>query len=191
MISSTPMDYGTLLIGSAFSDPDQDGHQATQWQISNHCIDFSSPINDTWVQHENWYKGVNTLKNDNLLDVNIYNLIPNSSYCWRVRYRDKSLGWSEWSDPISFVTDTVFNSWKLYPNPLFSHSTLNIPHPETHPVSIDIYNSSGQCIRKHKNVFPPVFALEKGTLDNGVYYLHIMDEADRLGVVKFVVATER
>ena len=31
-------------------------------------------------------------------------IIGNSSYCWQVRYRDSSLGWSIWSEPLIFTT---------------------------------------------------------------------------------------
>ena len=178
---------GFLLIGGSFNDPDLDGQNGTQWQISTQCNDFSNPINDTWVQHENWYKGVNTQKDDNILDVEIFNLLPNTFYCWRVRYRDKSLGWSAWSDPISFATDTAFTAWKLYPNPVKNSSVLNIPYADNHPLQIHIYNSSGQLIRRHYNVFPPVFTLNKDRLENGIYYLHVLDATKRLSVVKFVV----
>lgn len=178
---------GFLLIGGAFNDPDHDGQNGTQWQISSDCNDFSTPVNDTWVQHENWYKGEDTQKDDNLLDVEIFNLVPNTIYCWRVRYRDKSLGWSPWSDPVSFQTDTVFTDLKLYPNPLKSISVLNIPYSDKKPLQILIYNSNGKLIRRHDNVFAPVFTLDKDRLGNGIYYLHILEETKRLGVIKFAV----
>ncbi len=178
---------GFILIGDSFNDPDQDGQGGTQWQISTDCSDFSAPDNDTWVQHENWFKGVNTQQDDNLQDIEILNLRPNTFYCWRVRYRDKGLGWSEWSDPASFMTDTVYSEWKFYPNPLRSSSSLHIPYPEDQPVEIQIYNSSGKLIRRHTGIYPPVFILNKDNLGNGIYYLHVLDRSNRLRVIKFAV----
>ncbi|MDC0230455.1 fibronectin type III domain-containing protein [Aureispira] len=178
---------GFTLIGSPFVDPDEDGHSATQWQVSTNCNDFTNTINDTWVQHENWYKGVNTQKEDNLLDVDIFNLLPDMNYCWRVRYRDKSLGWSDWSNPVSFTTDTIFKKWKIYPNPIHNVSTLNIPYPEDLMVKINIFNASGELVRVNENVSPPVFKLYKNDLTKGVYYLQISDNNNRLGMIKFLV----
>ena len=66
---------------------------------------FTSLVFDSWKQHENWYRDINTQLNDTLTDETINSLVPTSNYCWRVRYRDRGLAWSEWSTPIPFVTD--------------------------------------------------------------------------------------
>ena len=82
-------------------------------KISNYCNDFTNLIFDSWKQYENWYFDINTQANDNLIDEEIDYLEPNSNYCWRVRFRDRSLAWSEWSLPIPFYTDTSIKSNKL------------------------------------------------------------------------------
>ena len=46
----------------------------------------------------------NTQESDNLIDEEVNLLEGNTSYCWRVRYRDKGLAWSEWSEIIEFET---------------------------------------------------------------------------------------
>ncbi|MFK7810579.1 MAG: fibronectin type III domain-containing protein [Saprospiraceae bacterium] len=92
-----------MLTGSAFSDA-SDFHQASQWQVATSCGDFSNPIIDSWKQHENWYNEVDTQAGDDLTDEEIGGLEPQSTYCWRVRYRDEHLKWSEWSDPTTFTT---------------------------------------------------------------------------------------
>ncbi len=178
------------LEGSSFVDLDADGHGASQWQVSSDCQDFSNPLNDTWVQHENWYKGVNTQENKLLSAVDIYNLLPDEHYCWRVRYRDKSLGWSPWSVPVSFATDTIFENWKLYPNPVHQRSTLNIPLPEDILLTINIFDAAGKLLRSHKNRTAPVFQLYKKELTKGIYYLQVMQAANRLRMIKFVVVDD-
>ena len=95
-----------VLLADEYVDVDGDLHGATQWQISNDCNDFTSPILDNWKQYENWYFDINTQANDNLSDELVTLLDPISGYCWRVRYRDRSLEWSDWSTPISFRTDS-------------------------------------------------------------------------------------
>ena len=91
------------LTASDFSDPG-DFHQASHWQVAGSCNDFSNPVIETWKQHENWYNEVNTQANDILTDEEVGGMAPNSSYCWRVRYRDEHLKWSDWSTPVSFTT---------------------------------------------------------------------------------------
>ena len=94
-----------ILIADDFIDVDEDLHGASHWQISDNCNDFSNLIFDSWKQYENWYFDINTQRNDDLTDEQIEYLQPSSNYCWRVRYRDRSLAWSQWSLPIPFYTD--------------------------------------------------------------------------------------
>lgn len=101
------------LRASAFDDA-EDIHQASQWQIASTC-DFDHPIN-IWKQHENWYNEINTQENDLLIDETLTNLTPNSTYCWRVRYRDSYLKWSSWSDPATFTTSQQTSSANLIVN---------------------------------------------------------------------------
>jgi acid phosphatase type 7 len=96
------------LVGSPFQDADQDLHGASHWQVSTDCTDFTSPVYEQWRQHENWYAGIDTQANDDLQNEQI-TLQPNEDYCWRVRYRDQSLSWSEWSQTYEFSTASSSN----------------------------------------------------------------------------------
>jgi acid phosphatase type 7 len=107
------------LKASTFDDAG-DTHQATQWQVSSTCS-FINPQIDIWKQNTNWYNEVNTQANDDLTDQTINNLQPNSSYCWRVRYRDQYLKWSDWSAPINFTTASATN----YPNLVLNNGAEN------------------------------------------------------------------
>ncbi len=102
-----------MLIADDFFDQDGDLHGSSQWQISNDCNDFTSLVFDSWKQYENWYLDINTQLNDTLTDEVISSLDGSSNYCWRVRYRDRGLSWSEWSTPIPFVTDNSIVNNKL------------------------------------------------------------------------------
>ena len=91
------------LKASAFSNQGN-SHQATHWQIVEGC-DFTDPdVIDIWKQSENWYNQINTQLNDDLTDETIATLSENKSYCWRVRYRNANLTWSDWSESLSFNT---------------------------------------------------------------------------------------
>lgn len=91
------------LSATAYADPDADLHGASQWQLANDSL-FANPLIDQWKQYENWYKYVDLQAGDDLTDEKIEGLADNSTYFWRVRYRDRSLGWSPWSEPIRFFT---------------------------------------------------------------------------------------
>ena len=107
------------LKASNFEDPNNDTHQASHWQIATDSADFQNHlVFDQWKQNENWYNEVNTQELDTLSDElpNVY-LESDSSYYWRVRYRDEHLKWSDWSDRINFTTsESNFISGNLLQN---------------------------------------------------------------------------
>ncbi|MFT4978854.1 MAG: hypothetical protein ACI8S6_004764, partial [Myxococcota bacterium] len=88
------------LSASAFEDDGQ--HGASQWQVSADCDDFAAPLVDRWLQHENQFNGQDTQAGDDLTDIELTELTT-GSYCWRVRYRDRGLSWSDWSVPASLM----------------------------------------------------------------------------------------
>ena len=93
------------LKASAFENG-ENTHQATHWQIVSGC-DFNDPsVIDIWKQATNFYDEVNTQLNDNLTDEQLGSITLNTDYCWRVRYRNDNLTWSDWSTPLSFTTTT-------------------------------------------------------------------------------------
>ncbi len=114
-----------ILKGNDFVDPDNDGFHAAQWQVSTNCGDFSAPVVDSWKQHMNWYFEVDLQAADDLTDEKVTTLAPSTNYCWRVRYRDKSLAWSNWSTPIPFSTSTSSETANLLLNPGAESGTTN------------------------------------------------------------------
>jgi hypothetical protein len=92
----TAVGESVVLTASAFSGAGE--HGASHWEVSADCADFSEPVVSQWVQHENQYGGVDTQAGDDLTDIALTGL-ASGSYCWRVRYRDRGLSWSDWSDP--------------------------------------------------------------------------------------------
>ncbi|MEZ5009688.1 MAG: fibronectin type III domain-containing protein [Chitinophagales bacterium] len=119
-------------------------HGASNWQIASDCGSFDTPILDIWKNYENQYFNNDTQAGDDLTDQDIEGLSPNSSYCWRVRYRDKNLRWSEWSDPRSFTTrgtgtvvgeiDTTIcagNSVVIFDQELTESGTYTIANPNS------------------------------------------------------------
>ena len=106
-----------VLVASPYCDPDGDEHGATHWQISTDCADFSAPALDRWIQHQNWYGEVDTQAGDHLGDVLAGDLHPETGYCWRVRTRDRSLAWSDWSTATSFRTTASSLGANLLVNP--------------------------------------------------------------------------
>lgn len=105
-----------VLKADDFFDPDDDGFMAAHWQISS-TSDFQSLVYESWRQYENWYKEIDTQAGDDLTDEQVSFLTPNAALFWRVRYRDKGLAWSDWSDPILFTTSASFLGDNLLLNP--------------------------------------------------------------------------
>ena len=107
----------TAFVASEFEDRDGDLIGGAHWQVSTDCADFSEPIVDEWRQHENWYREEDLLAGDDPTDFEIRTLPPETDLCARVRYRDRSLAWSRWSEPVAFRTGTSGRGDNLLANP--------------------------------------------------------------------------
>ena len=105
-----------MFLGSNFSDDDNQYQGAVHWQVSTD-VGFSSLIYDDWFQHENWYYDEDLEAGNSMTEREINSLQESTNYFWRVRYRDRSLGWSDWSDPIGFSTSLSIYSANLLQNP--------------------------------------------------------------------------
>lgn len=117
-IEETVIPECVVLKANAFSSPNTSAqHGQSHWQVSTDCNDFSEPITESWKNFENYYFGEDTQAGDDLTDENIINLAENTEYCWRVRYRDRELNWSEWSEPVSFTTMASLQGSNLLLNP--------------------------------------------------------------------------
>lgn len=109
-IGITPLGASDLACiefkGSPFSNG-TNSHQASHWQIVEGC-DFNDPsVQDIWKQSMNWYNEIDTQAGDDLTDEDEVSLIANTTYCWRVRYRNSNLKWSDWSVPLIFNTNSI------------------------------------------------------------------------------------
>ncbi len=88
-------------------------HGQSHWQVSTSSDDFLQPVAESWKNFENWYFEEDTQLGDDLTDEEILGLDENSTYWWRVRYRDRELNWSEWTVPVSFTTSASIASPNL------------------------------------------------------------------------------
>ena len=93
-----------VLEAGSFSDPEGDDHVAAYYRVYENCEMTSNPVVNEFINHENWYYGENTQESVELTNLPIAPLSGNTNYCWQVKYRDGSLGWSSWSLPIVFQT---------------------------------------------------------------------------------------
>ena len=62
---------------------------------------------------------------------------------------------------VQFKTDSVFENWKIYPNPVLESATLNIPFPDSEHLTIRMFSSNGELIKEFGHVHPPVFNFNK------------------------------
>ena len=114
-----------ILKGSEFLPNDATMlHGQSHWQLASDCSGFSTPLIETWKNYENIYYDVDTQAGDDLTDERIIGLDENTSYCWRVRYRDREMNWSEWSVPASFYTSESQLSPNLITNAGAEEGTL-------------------------------------------------------------------
>ena len=87
------------LFLSEFSDLDEDGHLTTQIQFSR-SLDFQIIHDQKYFNYTNEYFGEDLNKGIDL--THIKTKVDKKVRYLRVRYRDRSLGWSTWSEIKSF-----------------------------------------------------------------------------------------
>ena len=92
------------------------------------------------------------------------NLIVGTTYYWRVRYRDRNLQWSDWSDEYSFVASTKTeindngstvikksNLYENYPNPFNPSTVIKFDVAKAGKVTLRIYSITGELVAELMN----------------------------------------
>ncbi len=106
-----------LKAGEFASSTPEATHGQSHWQVFSDCDDLTAPVAERWKSYQNLYFYEDTQAGDDLTDERITGLTPNTNYCWRVRYRDRELNWSEWSSVVPFATGGSSFSDNLLLNP--------------------------------------------------------------------------
>ena len=161
-----------VLSASDFSDADGDTPMAAQWVVYQDCDLSLSPLINEFVNMENWYFNENTQESIELTQISVSGLSGSSSYCWQVRYRDTSLGWSDWSEPLAFDTGESQYSENMLINPGAEQGTLGWVVTEGYMESLEAYTCDG--IEPHSGDYYFIV----GALCNTVSYSEAYQEVD-------------
>jgi len=116
---------------------------ASHFRLYANCDTLSVPIEDEFINRENWYYYENTQESVELSSLPISPLSGDAAYCWQVRYRDSSLGWSAWSEPMSFETSESQYTDNLLLNPGGELGTDNWTVTEGYMESLEAYLCDG------------------------------------------------
>lgn len=152
-----------IFLGSAYNHQDNHEHGASQWQIATDA-GFSNLVYDQWKNHMNWYYEIDTQAGDDLEDEEVTILGENTTYYWRVRYRDKSLSWSDWSSPVMFSTTVASTTANLLLNGGAENNTTNWTEVAGSFESI----LSGECLGNNAFAGSRLFAVG-GVCDPNAY----------------------
>ena len=162
-----------ILSASGFSDMDGDFAMAAQWEIYQNCDLSSEAIFSKFINMENWYYNENTQESVELTELHIpLTLSSYTDYCWSVRYRDTSLGWSEWSTPLLFETSESQYSDNLLINPAAEEDMIGWFVTEGYMESLGAYVCDG--IEPHSGDYYFIV----GALCNTANYAEAYQEID-------------
>jgi len=168
------------LTASAFSG--MDTLMSSEFQIDLASGDFSNPLLDVTGDVDNYYgdsgspfyNPVNLYAGMDLTKFTVPSgvLSAGQSYKWRMRYRDKNIRWSDWSDTLQFmvtpvgITDNyIEGSFEAYPNPNNGDFMVLLPQ---YTSSLSIFNSSGQLVWKTESSFQSVMNINLS--EDGLYF---------------------
>ena len=104
-----------ILRGSTFNIDAM--HGASHWQVTETSGSYSNPVGEVWEQFENIYFNEDTQEGELLTEEYMSGMPENTQLWWRVRYRDKELNWSDWSEESAFSTGTSPLGDNLLENP--------------------------------------------------------------------------
>ncbi|MBK8946184.1 MAG: metallophosphoesterase [Ignavibacteriae bacterium] len=172
---------------------------SSQFQITNNKGNYDSPILDVMRNYENIYgepKAPNYLPNDlneniDLTSLEVSDLNYKGDIWVRVRYRDKNLQWSSWSQEHDLVVDKVnevkknelvkIDQYQLYnnfPNPFNPTTKIQFDIKETGIVQLNIYNNLGEFIKEiYKGNLSPgrySYNFDATELSSGIYYYRLI-----------------
>jgi len=108
-----------LLVSSSFSDPNGDSHAASRWIIIKEGGDWAYPL---------WDSG-DDAKNKISVVVPAETFVNREWYEWRVKHRDNTNRWSQWSEPTSFQALILSD-----PTPPSTPAPLSAETPDYHTV---------------------------------------------------------
>lgn len=184
-------DTKPLLIASGFSGVDT--IMSSQFQVTATPGNYAVLLVDITRDFENIFKDsgppnytpININKGIDLYRFQTTtSLTLGNTYSWRVRYRDKNLKWSAWSDDATFTAltvgineqTTIKTKVSIYPNPTRDTMTLEFYLNESGKVTVEIYNESGVLIKTVLNTICTK-GLQKIILDYkfspGIYFCKI------------------
>ena len=161
-----------ILSAGGFIDADGDDFMASQWKVYEDCNFNIFPAISEFVNGENWYFNENTQESVDLTQLSISSLNGNSSYCFTVRYRDGSLGWSDWSEPLSFNTGESQYSPNILLNPGAEQDILGWTVTEGYMESLQEYDCDG--VQPHSGDYYFIV----GALCNTATYAEAYQEVD-------------
>ncbi|MFZ4656334.1 MAG: fibronectin type III domain-containing protein [Caldilineaceae bacterium] len=92
------------LQASPYSDPANIPQQSAQWQVTTVAGDYSAPHFDHLANFKNFYQGLDKAADQDLTQAAFRDFTPDTTYYWRVRYRNQHNHWSDWSAEASFST---------------------------------------------------------------------------------------
>jgi len=76
------------------------------------------------------------------------------------------------------------NSFAIYPNP--ATTILNIENNDVIITNISIYDISGRLVYSNKSITSEVSNINIQNLNEGIYFINIMDEQDRILTKRFI-----
>lgn len=185
-------DNSVVFQCSAFSGVDS--LMTSHIQISTESS-FNPTLIDTMVNWQNIYgddAAFNPIDKNAGLDLTVfafqkYRFVLDQVYFYRVRYRDRNLKWSDWSDAVMFNLSTALEQEQVlpqeyrlnqnFPNPFNPITTIAYQIPVGGHVTLEVFDSLGRVVTtlvdEYKQTGRYHVTFDGAGLSSGVYYYRI------------------
>ena len=112
----------------------------------------------------------------------------NDSIGYAVGFGGNILKTSNGGEPVAMIEiDETSNEIRMYPNPFRNSTTLEFENKKREQHTLTIYNVTGQLVRKIENITLGKVEIERENLNNGIYFLQLMNRGEPVGSGKLMV----
>jgi len=186
------LDYG--MFGHSVSQTVDDGFiflgERWNWtQIDLYCMRTDSLGDTLWTKtfggtsYDVGYSVRQTTDNGFILLGSTNSFNNGSSYMYLIKIDSMGHVLSLFENTPSMAREKILIS----PNPFYSSTVIEFDNPMMIEHELILYNSTGQLIRKIRNIEPQSVKIERGNLISGLYYFQLVNDKKNVGSGKLII----
>ena len=147
------------------------------------------PPNEQWK--EQWIEGIGSINGPSEMETYlcIYSRFPKLN-CFTEKniLKFKNLNFNSCFSTTNDVPEVHKpTAWTANPNPFTEFTILSFQNPERQNLTLTVYSITGQLVIKTTNITDSQISIERGNLENGLYFFRLMNERILIAKGKLII----